>query len=118
MAARAAFLREALVEKAVLAKPSKGAVTDTPDDALEHVSSRRCEAVEADLAGVVRYEDAVADDGVKMKVQIETAAEPLNMVAAACWLPAILASRFCSRATASMKMRPSARATSARNAAS
>lgn len=48
----AALLREALVEKAALAKPAKGTITDVPADAVEHLAGRRREGVEADLADV------------------------------------------------------------------
>ncbi len=49
-----------------------------------------------------------------MKVQVEAAPKRWMWLTAECWLPVRRAARLCSRATTSMKMRPSARATTAR----
>jgi hypothetical protein len=76
----AAILYGTLVEQRVLAEPPEGAVTDAADDAIEHGMRRWWETVELDPAGVVGREDAVGEHGMEMKIQVEAAPEPLNMV--------------------------------------
>lgn len=76
----AAIFGSAIVDEATFAEPARRAISDAPDDAVEHVPSRRREAVEANVACVVAGEDAVGDDRMEMKVQVETAAELLDVV--------------------------------------
>ncbi|MFT3771734.1 MAG: hypothetical protein QM820_40515 [Minicystis sp.] len=61
----AAVVGGKVVDEAVLAKPTKAAITDALDDTVEQGLGRWCEGVETDLAGVVRCEDAVGDDRVE-----------------------------------------------------
>ena len=68
------------VEQAVLAEPAKRAIADAPDNAIEHGLGRWRDAVEVNATRAIGGEDSVGENGVKMKIEVEAAAEPLRVV--------------------------------------
>src|SRR6185369_13277949 len=74
------LLRWTLIEESLSMQPPENAITHAPNDALEHFARRRCDGVEADPPRLVGREHAVRHDSVVMHVQIQAAAEPLEVI--------------------------------------